>query len=301
MQTEFVNELSWSFSRKETFDSCRRKYFYRCYLSWGGWDNFASTRSRLAYRLSKMTSIDAYIGSTVHDCISGILHELKRPQGYEFQEQSVIAMMDREFRQSADKLWQKDPKRNLNLFEDYYGRGLSSEQKDSAKAKVISCVRTFLDGHVIAQFHRNASDIKWLATGDPGQIPHFILDGIKIYSIPDLAVRLSGITYLFEWKTGRPCTSDGDQVACYALFAKSRWQCREEEIVGYVVRLNPEYSQENHAFTRESLLAVEDSIRGSCCEMLSMIDSGNRLEERDFPKTDEDRVCRWCSFREVCG
>ena len=71
--TDLQNKLTWSFSRRQLFESCRRAYFLHYYLSWAGWEDYAPKRSRLAYRLKKIQSIDAYVGSRVHDEISRIV------------------------------------------------------------------------------------------------------------------------------------------------------------------------------------------------------------------------------------
>ena len=39
---DLQNEFSWSKSRHEKFDECRRAYFYTYYGSWGGWSAGAS-------------------------------------------------------------------------------------------------------------------------------------------------------------------------------------------------------------------------------------------------------------------
>ncbi|HEY6105359.1 MAG TPA: PD-(D/E)XK nuclease family protein, partial [Anaeromyxobacteraceae bacterium] len=35
---ELANEFSWSKSRHDKFQDCRRAYFYAYYGSWGGWE-----------------------------------------------------------------------------------------------------------------------------------------------------------------------------------------------------------------------------------------------------------------------
>ena len=38
---EFKNDFSWSFSRDSAFNTCKRKYYYSYYGSWGGWNKDA--------------------------------------------------------------------------------------------------------------------------------------------------------------------------------------------------------------------------------------------------------------------
>jgi len=35
---DLVNEFSWSRTRDNVFQECRRRYYYQYYGAWGGWD-----------------------------------------------------------------------------------------------------------------------------------------------------------------------------------------------------------------------------------------------------------------------
>ena len=41
---EFKNQFSWSFSRHNSFETCKRKYYYSYYGCWGGWDKNADEK-----------------------------------------------------------------------------------------------------------------------------------------------------------------------------------------------------------------------------------------------------------------
>lgn len=58
-------EFSWSISRQRLLEQCPRAYHYRYYASWNGWLRDASEESRLAYRLSKLTGLDALLGQEI--------------------------------------------------------------------------------------------------------------------------------------------------------------------------------------------------------------------------------------------
>ena len=42
----FKNDFSWSFSRDSAFNTCKRKYYYSYYGSWGGWNKDADELSK---------------------------------------------------------------------------------------------------------------------------------------------------------------------------------------------------------------------------------------------------------------
>ena len=46
------NELSWSFSRHQALQACARRYYFKHYKSWGGWERDAEPSVREIYRLS---------------------------------------------------------------------------------------------------------------------------------------------------------------------------------------------------------------------------------------------------------
>ena len=58
-------EFSWSISRQRKLDQCPRGYFYTYYLGWNGWMDDAPTETRVAYRLGKLTSLDALLGQQI--------------------------------------------------------------------------------------------------------------------------------------------------------------------------------------------------------------------------------------------
>ena len=58
-------EFAWSISRQRKLDQCPRAYFYTYYLGWNGWLDDAPTETRVAYRLGKLTSLDALLGQQI--------------------------------------------------------------------------------------------------------------------------------------------------------------------------------------------------------------------------------------------
>ena len=71
---ELANEFSWSRSRDNTFQDCRRRYFYHYYGAWGGWDAAAGEEVRRLYILKQLASRQMWAGRIVHDAIEMILH-----------------------------------------------------------------------------------------------------------------------------------------------------------------------------------------------------------------------------------
>ena len=74
---ELVNTLSWSATRARTLSRCARLYYLRYYLFWKGWEPEASSSSRLAYALSKMSDLPVLVGEVVHDLIASNVRALR--------------------------------------------------------------------------------------------------------------------------------------------------------------------------------------------------------------------------------
>src|SRR2546427_6218994 len=66
---DLANEFSWSRSRDNTFQECRRRYFYHSYGAWGGWDAGAPEDVRRLYILKQLASRQQWAGRVVHDAI----------------------------------------------------------------------------------------------------------------------------------------------------------------------------------------------------------------------------------------
>src|SRR2546428_13921475 len=71
---ELTNEFSWSRSRDNAFQECKRKYFYRYYGAWGGWDAAAPQEVRRLYILKRVASRRQWAGRAGHDAIEIALH-----------------------------------------------------------------------------------------------------------------------------------------------------------------------------------------------------------------------------------
>ena len=60
-------EFAWSISRQRKLDQCPRGYFFTYYAGWNGWLDEAPEEARTAYRLGKLTSLDALLGQQIDE------------------------------------------------------------------------------------------------------------------------------------------------------------------------------------------------------------------------------------------
>ena len=70
---DLVNEFSWSRTRDNAFQDCRRRYFFQYYGAWGGWDAASDPRTRLLYVLKQLGTRQMWAGRLVHEAIERAL------------------------------------------------------------------------------------------------------------------------------------------------------------------------------------------------------------------------------------
>lgn len=307
---EIHNELKWSFNRMKTFDSCRRKYYYRHYLFWGGWDKNATEECRTAYRLSKMTNLALFAGDVVH---RGIADAVKR---YRFNRTRVTLgemlsaarlEWDRGIAESESGRWRTQPKKYCCIFEQYRGVPDFKERARDMWERVESCLATFDSSTTWEELRRTASP-RWLAyDGDPFQ--SVLVDGIPVFGRPDLAYDGSKADlprsrcWIFEFKTGRPYDSDVLQVRYYALLASADWGFDPLGVRARLIYLHPQLIEREVSVDEESLSDSLRVLRQSFDDMKSVLADPEHnipLDISAFPVAVRGDLCGRCFFREIC-
>ena len=296
---QLINTFSWSLSRQQMFEECRRRYFLHYYRAWGGWADDADPAARLAYRLKQMVTLEMWIGDIVHRLIESQLTRLRggyRPHPKPLCERAR-SLLNAEWRQSTDRLWRENPKHNRNLFEHYYGVNVDKEKRASLRERLFVCLQNFCSLPLVERL-LPLDPAGWLSVE---QFDTFEVDRVPVYVKLDCAVRLDGRTLVIDWKTGRASDKDLDQVACYALYAMHKWGVKLEDL-----RVMPVYLLSNEAAERavapEDALAMQEKIVSGIHAMRECLadPAANTAREEDFPMTDQPRRCRRCNFHEIC-
>ncbi|MCE5199922.1 MAG: PD-(D/E)XK nuclease family protein [Armatimonadota bacterium] len=297
---DLENRLVWSHSRQATFDSCKRKYYYHYYGSWGGWNSDAPGLIRQAYLLKNLDGLDAYVGSLVHKHISRVCANLSYGKAHSLDPNTLAKELDRAFIESTDDVWYRDPKRRTRFFEDHYNGGISAELKESKKQKAVACIKAFLGSRMFAQLQQYATQIHWLWIDPPRFSPNseFSLGDCHAFGKLDLAFKSAGKVYLIDFKTGKQDASEQEQIGVYALFAKDKWACETDAITCGMVALYPEYSERRYAVTDQSLAEVEERIKIGYSEMVTLHEAGLNYQDSSF--SPSKRKCEWCNFKEIC-
>ncbi|ODS39987.1 hypothetical protein BEH94_00205 [Candidatus Altiarchaeales archaeon WOR_SM1_SCG] len=328
---DFKNNFSWSKSRDETFKSCKRKYYYHYYGSWGGWEFNAERKIRQLYILKNLQSRYMWLGSIVHEFIEAILtkelheHETNLYKLFGRMRQA----MRQDFENSEKGLYTKYPKihgRTYGLLEHEYNIFVANDEWKEISDNAEKCVANFYNSDTF-NYIKSVERKNWLPIES---MRTFDFEGCNVYVVIDFAMRggknknknskdksqnlLSDYftseydsysdenLIIFDWKTGKIRFEEMDvQLACYSLYSKEKWNVSPENIIckKYNVMID---KVDDYEINDDVIEKVKEHIRGSITEMKELLydKEENTAREDDFELTEDENECRMCNFKKVC-
>jgi hypothetical protein len=297
---DLTNDFSWSRSRDNTFQDCRRRYFYHYYGAWGGWEAGATADVRRLYILKQLASRQMWAGRMVHDAIEMALNIMRDGRDVPVEPfiEDVIGRMRGEWRSSRDKRYHESPK-TLALFEHEYAVDIKPEAWQMLSRNVQTALRNFFRLPLLATIRKTPPE-HW-------SIEHWskVLDfeGTPIWIAPDFGFWTeAGRLALIDWKTGG---SDPDatafQLGCYALYAREMLGVEPARVDLFEVNLR-EPLVTPLTWDDARLEAIREQLRLSIRSMKAYLadPAGNVAVIGDFERTEDLRICRWCNFKAVC-
>lgn len=301
---ELANEFSWSKSRHDKFQDCRRAYFYAYYGSWGGWEAPRGSTTRELYVLKKLSSRWQWAGQVVHEAIRQMLNRARwtgetRPLEEVLRQTRERARSGWAF--SRDKSYWREASRIAGLLEHEYGEPVpDAEWKRIYEEVVEGSLRAF---HASETFERIRATPpgRWLTVDE---IDAWMFDGVKVWVALDFAYKdEAGLIHVLDWKTGRGRDLDHTQLGVYALFARDKWGVPPEGVVGGLVYLQSGAERVEAQVGPEALEACRAEMRRSIAGMRALLDDPDRNLARveRFPQIEDREACRRCPFRRPCG
>lgn len=294
------NQFSWSKSRDEQFRECQRQYYYHRYGFWGGWEANAPPRTRQLYVLKNLKTRQMWVGEIVHHTIENFLKQYQKTGGAHSEQflNQLTERMRREFRDSRSRLYQKNPKRNIGLYEHEYEVPISDEKWSQLHDDARRCFTSFAN-IIFPEMAKPVPTKDWLLIET---LQEFFFEGTLIYVKIDFAFRDSQGIKLVDWKTGKTEDVDNEvQLDCYGLFSKDFFKIPAESI--QTIECNVNTGKQN---IRQMIEAKMDFakhyIRNSIAAMKNVLVDveKNTAREEDFPFTENERTCRFCNFKKVC-
>jgi PD-(D/E)XK nuclease superfamily protein len=293
------NEFSWSRTRDNVFQECRRRYFFHYYGAWGGWDAGADPTTRALYVLKQLGTRQMWAGRLVHEAIERALLAVR--DGFALSETSLIddtvRQMREEWKGSRAGVYRETPKRT-GLFEHEYGVPIKDAEWQALRDHVMRCMRNFHRLPLLGDIKRTPTE-RWIMIEDIGS---FAFEGVTVFAAPDFgywseANRLQ----LVDWKTGGGGEDASLQLGGYALYALEMLHVDPARVDLLEVNLR-ESKVTSHPCDATALDRVREYIRLSMRSMRAYLKDAQRnlAEEANFEKTEDLRICRWCNFRAVC-
>lgn len=293
-----TNDFSWSRTRDNAFQECRRRYYLQYYGSFGGWDPAADPAVRALYVLKQLGTRQMWAGRVVHEAIERTLLAMRL--GHALSEAALIEdtvrQMREEWKGSRDGIYRDDPKR-AGLFEHEYAVHVKPSEWQALRDHVTRCLRNFHRLPLVAEIKRTPVE-QWILLEDIGSFPW---EGTRIFTAPDFGYwSRDGRLHLVDWKTGGG-NGAALQLGGYALYALEVLGVDLGRVDLSEVNLR-EGAVTSHPWDTASLDRVRDHIRLSVRSMKAYLadPAANLAREADFEKTENLRICRWCSFRGVC-
>ncbi len=297
-----ANEFSWSHSRHEMFQACLKRYYFAYYASWGGWDETAPVRVRELYRLKRLRTRHQWAGHHAHHAIEFLIKNARCDPSGTLAASAVpreIDIMRCEFRDSRAGAYRADPVHLPGLFEHEYKLDVPPEEWKATVDRVETSIHQFLASDIWKEI-QSLPDDALLAIE---RRTHFLLDGLKVFAVPDLVFRRENHVILYDWKTGStPLSEHRSQLGVYALLALDQWTSSPNDIqaIAYHPLLN---QQEPFSYTADDVETLREFIRDSADEMLFPLENPETNGAGDgstFDCTDSEEPCKTCSFLRAC-
>jgi hypothetical protein len=281
--------FSWSVSRHDCFESCRRRYFYSYY---------AAAENPEIHRLKKLSALPLWAGNVVHETIETFLKE----RGTTPSEVEAEAVVKSAVHGHMLADWRDSEAGSLRfrLFEHEYQTPVEPEDKKIVVGIVMRSLRNFFKSPTLAAA-LSAGRERWLTIED---LVSFEVEGVTVFLRMDLAYRdADGRVVIVDWKTGRGEGRFNEiQMAGYALYAAQQgWAASPEEIQTELAYLAvPRYVRRGVDAKRldQARAFIAKSAGRMKALLLDPVANVARLE--DFPMIDRPRVCQRCNFRGLC-
>lgn len=298
-------DFAWSRSRQRDLEHCARRYYWRVYGSWKGWDESAPSPARLAYRLKQLSTLDMAFGRAVHrrafELVEAARSDRDLPSA-ETMRQRTRAELATLYRRRREA-FVEDPKRRPMLRSGYYGAGPDEGALQRLREKLEACLPNLRGLDLWRRVREREVQVLYVEDPD-GEFrpPQVEIEGADVYARPDLVLRSwsDDALELVEWKTGRPREDDAEQLDAQGLWVRATLdtdRCRatihylsegtaREELVG------PERLSERAARIAEQIERMRSFVADPAV---------NRPKERDaFPLAADRWTCRRCPFFELC-
>ena len=288
---EYTDVLGWSYSRYNTFQQCKRKYYYEYY---GKHD--VQNVPRINH-LKSLTTVPLEIGNIAHKLVERLLARLQRSS----DPIDLEKFYDYAERQTREICEQKE-------FEDiYYKKRDSIDFKLEVYEQISKAMENFLRSERMRWLLEAAlgSKDEWIIEfDDQNKYGECRIDNQKAYCKVDFMFPLGEELHIIDWKTGKEdYLKHSTQLKGYAGWANFQFETDYLKIKPTIAYLLPEYKEKSIELNEYDIDDFAAQIRRQTGEMYEYCVEPHLNTPRpkeDFKMTPVANYCKCCKYRELC-
>lgn len=294
---------SWSHSRRQTFESCLRRYYYQYYASHNGWEWDAAPLASLAYRLKQLSNMYTSLGDVVHKTAELLIEQVlanSRPWSAEKINEHIRQRMNAVFLSSRSnrQAFIAKPKHNPMLHEFYYDQGPSQELIQKIAERIDRVSDNLPNSCTLEELQQTDVAIKQYEEFDT-----FPIGDTPVYAVPDLVyAKPNGSWIIVDWKTGDSSEENITQVKLYSLYVVEKFGINLQDVVCRLEYLNSGEHRE-YCFSSADMESVYQQVKMSIKAMRQYLLDVKKNIPKDvahFPLTNQYYQCRMCNFYQLC-
>jgi CRISPR/Cas system-associated exonuclease Cas4 (RecB family) len=272
----FFKFNSWSFSRHQLLNYCKRAYYYR-YIG----SALKSSKVLDIEKIKRLKGLDSKFviqGKLIHEAIEDQIteHYLGRNVNQKSAQEKYLKRLNA-FQITADDM----------ITEYFNGEKRDPAFFDSIRTSGVEMLDTFFK-------------IVWPNLKPLEYLSHEQFDNFTIETVP-VTVKLDYITknndgrlVLSDWKTGKERRESNLQLGAYVLFAMQKYNKAPEDIFSEIIYLGSSGRNRPHSFSPDQLDEVKEII-------ISDFERMNASYEMDsFPADPSPKKCMNCPFASLC-
>ncbi len=289
---EYSEKAGWSFSRFDTFKTCKRQYFFDYY---GKKHAPEDLREKVEF-LKSLQSPAILLGQIVHDSIAAII-KASQTGGEAILYQDVKEISNRSL---------TDALSSPLLVDSYYGSAISPARRFELSFQLESCLDAFYASRWYAEMCSAPHELKKRWIVEPEDFGEFRLDGLKVYAKVDFAFPTAdGELKIVDWKTGkRYADKHAIQMQGYILYAHDVHSYPLEKINAVLEYLADDGDAIEYTMTQRDFDSFRKRVKRELSELHSYCmdpDANIPLPMDSFSLKAVSKWCSWCKYRELCG
>ena len=288
---EYTEVLGWSYSRYDTFEQCKRMYYYQYY----GKRDMEHDIHKINF-LKNLTSLPLEIGSITHNVIQRLLKRLQKTD----DPINLEKFFDYAEKETLNTCSQK------NFEELYYKQRDSIDFKLEVYTEVSKALENFLQSDRMQWLLEEALAYKdeWLIEFANDYYGECRIDKLKAYCKVDFMFPIEDELHIIDWKTGKEdYRKHSTQLHGYAGWANFHFDKDFTEIKTTIAYLLPEYKEKSVEITEFHIDDFTERVRSQTDEMYSYCSEPELnipLTKEMFKMTPSVNFCKYCKFRELC-